>query len=167
MIKIGFGTNGKPHSRLIRWATDARWSHCWIEYPSELWGGTWAAHSGPTGVVKVPLEKLLTVYPEHVRFDCLADVRAGFTWAHGAVGAPYDYGVIWNGLLYATHRMTHWKWLRKVAARNTAKFTCSEFVTGFLKAADMRSVAGLVPEFTTPGELYGVVEQSGEFLLSE
>jgi hypothetical protein len=166
MIRIGFGTNNKLHSRLIRRVIDFRWSHTWIEYPSELWGGAWAAHAGPHGVVKVPLEKLHGVYPKHISFDCHVDVRGGFSWAHGAVGAPYDYGVLWNGLLYATHRATKWNWLRKVAMRNTARFTCSEFVTGFLKAADVRSVAGLDPELTPPDVLYRIVEQSGEFLLS-
>lgn len=166
MIKIGFGTNSKPHSALIRWATDSPWSHVWIEYESQLWGGWWAAHSGPTGVAKIPLIKLLNEYPKNVQFYCNADVRGGFSWAHIAVGAPYDYGVIWNGLLYAIHRATKWDFLRRMAHRNTAKYTCSEFVTGFLKASGIRSVAGLDPELTTPGNLYKVVEQSGEFLLS-
>lgn len=165
MIRIGFGTNQKTHSKLIRWATGSPWSHTWIEYPSELWGGWWAAHAAPTGIVKVPLAGVLSMYPEHIRFECDRDMRGGFAWAHCAVGAPYDYGVIWNGFLYALHRATEWGFLHQMAVKNTAKYTCSEFVTGFLKASRVRSVAGLDPEFTPPGLLHDVCVQSGEFSL--
>lgn len=166
MIRIGFGTNQEPHSRLIRWATDSPWSHVWIEYPSELWGGWWAAHAAPEGVVKVPLGQVLGRYPRYVRFDCRLDLRQGFSWATHYVGAPYDYGAIWNGLLYAIHRMTKWEFLCKIAHRNTSKYTCSELATAFLKAADVRTVAGLDPELTPPGLLFDVLMQSGEFSLS-
>lgn len=163
MIRIGFGTNQLWHSRLIRWATDSPWSHVWIEYQSHTWGGPWAAHAGPTGVVKVPLEQIWTRYPERIRFDCDLCGGSGFTWARSYIGAPYDYGAVWNGFLFAVHRSTKWNWLRHIAMRNTAKFTCSELVTGFLKACGIRSVAGLEPELTPPGVLYNVLQQSGEF----
>jgi hypothetical protein len=166
MVRIGFGTNDRLHSRLIRAATDSRWSHTWIEYESALWGGRWVAHASPTGVVKVPIERVLEEYPEHVRLSCSADLRGGFAWARSYVGAPYDYGVIWNGLIYAVHRATDWDFLHKIVWRNTAKFTCSEFVTGFLRAADVRTVAGLEPELTPPVLLWKVCMQSGEFALS-
>lgn len=167
MIRIGFGTNQRLHSRLIRWATDSSWSHTWIEYESELWGGWWAAHAAPHGVVKVPLDKVLREYPVHVRFSCPKGMGLGFDWARNYVGAPYDYGAIWNGFLFAIHRVTKWRFLHKIVYRNTAKYTCSEFVTGFLKAADVRSVAGLDPELTPPGVLFDVCLQSGEFSMSK
>lgn len=163
MIQIGFGTNQQLHSRLIRWATDSPWSHVWIEYWSHIWGGPWAAHAGPTGVVKVPLEQVWTKYPERIRFDCISLGGDGFAWARNYIGAPYDYGAIWNGLLFAIHRSTKWEWLRHIALRNTAKFTCSEFVTGFLQASGIPDVVGLEPELTTPGELYRIIESSRGF----
>ena len=163
MIRVGFGTNERFHSRLIRWATDSRWSHTWIEYQSGLWGGWWAAHAAPHGIVKVPLEKVLKEYPVNTRFQSIRDTRGGFAWARNYIGAPYDYGVVWNGLLYAVHRTIKWDFLYKVVSRNTSKYTCSEFVTAFLKASDIRTVAGLDPELTPPVVLYNVLLQSGEF----
>lgn len=165
-VRIGFGTNQKPHSRLIRWATDARWSHAWIEYESELWGGMWVAHAAPHGVVKVPLFKVLKAYPTYVRFDCAAPLDGGFDWARRYVGAPYDYGAIWNGLLYAVHRVTKFRFLYDIVSRNTSKYTCSEFVAGFLKASGIRCFARLDPELMPPGDLFNVCSHSGDFSMS-
>jgi len=163
MICIGFGTNEKWTSRLIRWATASEWSHVWIEYPSGVWGGRWVAHSWADGVVKVPLEQVEAAYPKRKVYECRFELDDGLKWARQYIAAGYDYGVIWNGLVLVLHRATGWGWLDRVATRNAAKYSCSEFVGGILKASGVRGVrsSGVVdegadpfdPELTTPGDL--------------
>lgn len=180
MILVGFGTNDKLASRLIRWATRSEWSHVWIEYPSGVWGGQWVAHSWADGVVKVPLECIEAAYPRRKLYECRLDLTEGLKWARQYIAAGYDYGVIWNGFLLVLHRATGWQWLTRLIARNAAKFSCSEFVSGILKASGVRGVrsSGAVevtsdelgvdgdrfdPELTTPGDLDRFCADSDDF----
>ena len=150
MICIVFGTNNKFRSKLIRWVTKSAWSHVWIEYPSGIWGGTWAAHSSYNGVVKLPVENVRRTYPAYKVYRCNYNLEKGLQKAREYIGAKYDYGVIWNGLLLVLLRLTGWKFLWKIAARNANKFSCSEFVSSILKASNLYSGD---PELTTPGDL--------------
>ena len=166
MIVIGFGTNEKWTSKLIRWATDSPWSHCWIEYPSGVWGGRWVAHSWSDGVVKVPLEQVEAAYPKRKIYECRVDVdklQPGFTWSRKYIAADYDYGVIWNGFLLVLWKATGWKYLHKIVHRNATKFSCSEFLAGFMKAAGVTGTESLDPELTTPGELEEFCSSSDDF----
>jgi len=174
MICIGFGTNERLTSKLIRWATRSDWSHVWIEYPSGVWGGRWVAHSWADGVVKVPLERVEKAYPKRRLYECQVDVSDGLTWARKYIAASYDYGVIWNSLVLILYRATGWQWLKQIAARNAARFSCSEFVGGILKASGVKGVesSGVVdpdavdrfdPEMTTPGDLERFCATSDDF----
>lgn len=155
MIRIGFGTNNKLRSKLIRWATKSEWSHVWIEYQSELWGGDWGAHAHDKGVIKVPLHKIYTEYTKRKVYYCHADadLKRGFQWAANRVGYRYDYGVIWNGLLYFLYRLFGWLFLWKLVVYDRSEMTCSEFVAGFLKAAGMQELQPEDPELLPPGDL--------------
>lgn len=163
MICVGFGTNEKWTSKLIRWATRSPWSHVWIEYPSAIWGGRWVAHSWAEGVTKVPLDQVETMYPVRKTFECRPNMEAGFLWARKYVNAGYDYGVIWNGLLLVLHHATGWEWLHKIVIRSAAKFSCSEFVCGFLKAAEVAGTESMDLELTTPGDLEKFCSSSKDF----
>lgn len=166
MIHVGFGTNEEWTSKLIRWATKSRWSHVWIEYPSEVWGGRWVAHSRADGVVKVPMERVEKMYPTRKIYECRLSVdrlTSGFGWARRHISARYDYGVIWNGLLLVLYRATKWQWLWGIVTRNAAKFSCSEFVGGFIKEAGLADTESLDPELTTPGDLEKLCSSSNDF----
>lgn len=163
MICIGFGTNEKWLSRLIRWATRSPWSHAWIEYPSGVWGGRWVAQAWPKGIVKVPLKQVEEMYTTRRVYECKPNMEAGFQWAGSRLYADYDYGVIWNGLLLVLHRVTGWAWLNQIVHRNTAKLSCSEFAAGFLKTAGVRGAESLDPELTTPGALEKFCSSSDDF----
>lgn len=166
MICIGFGTNDRWTSKLIRWATKSPWSHVWIEYPSDIWGGRWAAHSRLDGLAKVPLERIEATYSPRKIYELRVkrnSLASGFRWARGHITAGYDYGVVWNGVLLVLYRATKWQWLWHIVMRNAAKFSCSEFVGGFLKAAGVSGTAGMDPELTTPGDLEGFCSSSDDF----
>lgn len=162
MICLGFGTNDRLRSRIIRWATKSRWSHCWVEYPSGIWGGRWAAHSTPDGVVKVPVEQVEKDYPKHKRYEVrvpVYDLAPGFTWAREHIGASYDYGVIWNMILLLLYRSTGWERLYNIVIRNAARFSCSEFASGFLRSSGV--VADTVDiDLVYPGELDTLCSES-------
>jgi hypothetical protein len=166
VICVCFGTNERWTSRLIRWATDAEYSHTWGEYPDVVWRGTWAAHSSKKGVVKIPAERVHEEYPKHIVYECKVDLSKGIDWARDRFGADYDYGVIWNALLLVIYRYTQWKWLEKIVARCETKLSCSEFWTGLLKNAG--TVAGMEdmdPELTTSGALRQFMRYSDDFEL--
>lgn len=161
MIFVCFGTNEKLHSRLIRFITKSEWSHVWIEYPSEVWGGVWAAHSSEEGVVKVPAERVHKAYPKHMFYSCDIDLSGGFFWARNRISAKYDYGVIWNAILYFLYSFLFADFLRKLVYRNASRFTCSEFVGNILKYAGV--FPDIDPELMTPGDIERFVRKSGKF----
>lgn len=134
MIVIGFGTNDKLTSRLIRLATEADFSHVWIE--DELWGHQMVIHATGEGIVVEPLERVLPRYPKHKRFEVRgADLRPGLEAMAPVVGADYDYSVISNGLLLLLFKLTGWKHLYRYTARNAANYSCSEWVASIMEKA--------------------------------
>jgi hypothetical protein len=164
MVTIGFGTNGKWTSRLIRWATRGDISHAWLEYPSLLWGGRWVAHAGSNGLVKVQLTRVERAYPNHRVYACKRELESGLRGVAGYVGAEYDFlGAIWNGILLVMLRITGWGWLWRIVHRNTSKVTCSEFVTLFLQSAGLPGSMEIDAELTTPIGLETWVLRSGLF----
>lgn len=164
MISIGFGTNEKFHSKLIRWITNHHHSHVWIEYVSETWDGVWIAHASPKGVVKETQENVYERYPKHVVYDIAIDVKKGLHAVRNDFGADYDYpSVIWNGFLLTIYKVIRWNKLHKLAARNVSKFSCSEFVSKILKKAGVPGADSLDPELTTPADLERFCAESDYF----
>lgn len=166
MICIGFGTNEKWTSRLIRWATDSQWSHVWIQYPSPIWGGWWTFQSWSNGVVLVPAEQTNFQYPKRkiYSFDSRDyDLARAFNWARDRVGSDYDYRVIWNGTLLVLLKITGWKFLWDIAMKNAAEFSCSELACNFLQKAGVVGTEAMEPEFTTPGDLENFCWGSPDF----
>jgi hypothetical protein len=180
MIRIGFGTTDKLHSRLIRWVTRSPWSHVWIEYESAVWDGWWAAHAGPTGVVKVPLEQVHEAHTKRRVYECEVDLSKGLRAVREYVGSEYDYrSVMWNGLLLLLSRVFAREWLMKIVSKNRSKMSCSEFVSLIMKRAGVFDseqsahvlltlgvkVEELDPELVTPGALERFCSDSDDFLV--
>jgi len=164
MICIGFGASDSLRSKLIRWATDAEYSHVWIEYPSTCWGGQWVAHSAEKGVVKEPMKRVRARYDRIYVFEVKGfDLTSGMAASKELLGRAYDFKVIWNALLLVIHRATKWKWLWKVASKDISKITCSEFVATVMKRAGLPEAKGLDPEFVTPGDLFHLCKSSKTF----
>jgi len=183
VIGIGFGASDSWRSRLIRWATAAKWSHVWIEYPSTCWGGMWVAHATELGVIKEPSERV------HKRFDrfCVFDVRwedmaTGMVMSRDLIGRPYDFKVVWNALLLVLNRVFRWKWLGRVVFKDITRVTCSEFVatvmqkggriqelheaefiTLVMQRVGLEQAKEVNPEFVTPGDLFKLCRASRAF----
>jgi len=167
MIYVCFGTNQKFHSRLIRLVTKSKWSHVWIEYPSKTWGGWWGADSSPHGVTKRPAEIIHKEYPKRICYKCEASLEGGFRWARKHINSKYDYAAFWNLFLYLLLKFTQWKFLWKIVARNSSKFTCSEFATGVLQASNITFSERLDAELTTPAMLQYFISTSDKFCYSK
>lgn len=166
MIHIVFGTNDKSLSKFFRWVTGSEWTHVWIEYSSQVWEGFLVVHAGKDGVVIVPQKKVMLTYPKQQVYSLKMGsygLREGFEWAKDQIGAPYDYGVIWNAFVLLFYRITGWRWLWKILARNASRFSCSEFVSMFLKQAEFPGTEGMDPEFTTPADLVKFCRESSAF----
>jgi len=166
MFFVGFRRDNSFRSRLIRFVTGQAWSHSWVEYPSKVWGGYWAAHSMENGIVKVPA---LTVHrPQMIRFETKADLSPGMEKCRSFVGRPYDYiGAIWNGALLLLYRCVRWEWLYKIVSRDTSRFTCSEFVAEILRANRLEGASKLDPQLMTPGDMVAFCEGSKDFQVAE
>lgn len=137
-------------SRLIRWALRSEVSHVFIEYPSGVWGGRWAAEATKGGVRKVQASKSRKhVYAE---FVCKFDMRPGLVGAAKYVGDEYDYpGAVLLGLLALL-----WRWfkvkVRRPLRSSKAQF-CSEFVARALMGVKEVQVGGWDPEKSGPDRL--------------
>ena len=167
MVAIGFATNKKLYSRLIRWAIQCPYSHVWLEYPSTLWAGQWAAHATEGGVRKEALEQAIKRYPKHVAFESKIVLQPGMMKARNLLGKKYDYKVIWHAILLVLYRTTGWKFLWRLVIRDMRKLTCSEFVSIILKGADVPGAERLDPELVSPADLYEFVRHSPHFELRE
>lgn len=152
MVAIGFGTNEKWPSRLIRWVTKSPWSHVWIEYKSMTWGGHWMViHSASDGVVIEPRERVYGRYPKRKMYECEADLTDGLVAIRDHLGAGYDYpAVIWNGLLLVLYTFLRIEWLNQIVLKNGSRFSCSELVATALKAARVKGTEEFEPELMPP-----------------
>ena len=166
MICIGFGTNERLASRLIRRATESDWSHTWLEFPSSVWGSKWVAHSGPGGITKIPLSIVEEAYPERSVYLIGIDVKrlhTGFRWARDHIGSDSGYNVAWNGFLFLLWRATVWERLYGTIRKNVARYTGSDFVAGFLKAGGVTGFEKSDPKQVTPGHLERFCNHSNDF----
>jgi hypothetical protein len=143
------------------------YSHTWIEYPSVTWGGRWGLHSVPDGVVMVPIEQVYASYVRRITYRCDQPFVGGFAWARERINAGYDFGVLCNIVLLLLFRFTGREYLRKAALRDASRYTCSELVSGFLKASSIPGTEDFDPELETPGGLERYCSSSPHFQVIE
>jgi hypothetical protein len=160
---LGFGTNKKFTSRLIRRISDSWCSHAWIEYSSLSFGGMWAVHAQPEGIIKESIFSAWRKYPTRRRFEVIVEpekIREAIAHAIALLGRPYDYGVIVNGLKLLRLRRTG---RSSRIRRNNYKLHCSEFICIVLRYLEIDGAYDLDPEATYPGKLYEFVSGHPQF----
>ena len=161
MTRIVFTASKSLFGELIRWATNGRVSHVFIQYPDPLWGGEWVAESTVGGVRMVPAEK--SRHNIIAEYECLFDVAPALQAIRSHIGDRYDY----RTLLYIGWAVLMWRLFRKKVRRpfkNTDEEFCSEFVSLFLTAAEQLKLIPLLegmwanPEQNDPERLLDVLE---------
>lgn len=163
VVVVGFGTNGKWSSKMIRRATNSWCSHTWIEYSSTEYGAMNAIHAQPEGVVKQRVLDVWNTYPKSRRYELTMppqDIRLAIRYAVERLGTPYDYGALLNA-------MKLW-WWRETSVfskprRNPRELHCSELVSLVLAHVDVVGADLIDPELTTPGQLWRYVEGHRQF----
>ena len=167
-IFVCVGRDKGLKGKIICAVTDSEVSHSWIEYSSSTWGGRWVAHATSRGVIMEYAHYVRERYPTYKIYQCHADLNQGLIAARELIGrSDYDYGVLWNCTLYLLYRATKWEQLRKLAAYNASKMTCSEFVALVLKEAGIDGTGGAEfdPELMTTGMLEAFLDESSQFEL--
>jgi hypothetical protein len=131
MVKVVLTASKSLVGRIIRWITRGDVSHVLIQYPSDLWGGEWAAEAISTGVVKRPAEKARHAVVREYR--CKFDPKPGLHAIRSLIGEPYAYeGLFIAGWLILLYRIFKKK-IRKPLHTANAQF-CSEVVARFYDA---------------------------------
>lgn len=160
-VRIVFTASNSLIGRVIRWATNGRVSHVFIQYPDPLWGGEWAAEATVGGVRMVPAEKAR--HSIVAEYECLFDSAKALQSIRSHVGDRYDYA----GLLYFGWAILMWRIFRKKVRRpfrSASEEFCSEFAALFLSAAEtlklVPSLEGLLPnpEQNDPERILDVVD---------
>lgn len=130
-IKIGFSTTTGPLSRLIRWATGAPVSHCFLVYHCGVFGAEMVLEASGAGFRVMAwsrfekANKLIAVYRVHKPDDAL---RGGMTKLAPRLGDAYDTLSLFGFLL---RKLFH---LRRVPFDNRQKLVCSEAIAIYLKS---------------------------------
>jgi hypothetical protein len=160
MIKIVLTASPMWISRLIRYLTGGRVSHCMLQYPSDLWGGEWVAEATVGGVQKRPAE----LRRHHVKYEflCKFDPKPALHTLRDEIGQPYDYpGIVafaWVILLLRVFKKrVKWPW------KNSKAQFCSELIWRFFIAAGIPGAADRDPETVTPEDVLIFMEEKSEF----
>lgn len=144
--------------RAIRWFSSGRVSHSMIQYPSDLWGGTWVAEAVASGVRKVRSWKSR----HHVvsEFECMFDAGMALKKIGNFVGESYDYsGVVIFGWLLLWKRILGRKLNRPF--KSTKGMFCSELVARMFMAAGLEGTKEWNPEMISPEDLLEYCEKYG------
>jgi len=161
-VRIVFTAPTKLSSRIVQYVTRSHVSHVYIEYPSDLWGGRWAAEATrENGVRKVVARKAR--HDVCAEFYCKFDTQAGLAAVSKYLGEDYDYfGVGFFGLVIYVKRWFSAK--LKHPLRSSKSQFCSEFVARFFKGSHLAGAEGWDPELSSPERLYRFCEKdTGNF----
>jgi hypothetical protein len=162
-VRIVFTAGTRWMSRAIRWVLRSEVSHVFVEYPSGVWGGRWAAEATKGGVRKVPASKARKHV--HSEFIVKFDPTPGFVAVRKYFGAEYDYvGAAILGFLALL-----WRWFR-VKVRHPLRASkaqfCSEFVSRLLMGVDAVQVSDWDPEKSGPDRLLRFLRRHPELFHS-
>ena len=160
MIRVVLTASTMFLSRLIRWATRGRVSHCMLQYPSDLWGGDWVAEATVGGVQIRPAETRC----HHVKdeFLCKFEPRFALHSIRAEIGQPFDYpglaAFVWVILIgRLLGRKVRWPW------RNSKAQFCAEFIWRFFIAAKIPGAEARDPETVTPEDVYDFMEERPDY----
>jgi hypothetical protein len=129
-VHIGFSTTGGPISRIIRWVTATRASHCFIRYRCGTFGDEMVLEATGAGFRVMSwrrfdrANKLVAIYRLKLDRECM---RGGFMKLAHRLGDAYDT------LSLVGYLLRSWFSLRRVPFNSRKKLVCSEAVALYLQ----------------------------------
>lgn len=161
-VLIGITTNDTFYSRLVSSLTGSRYSHTFIMYKSELWGGWWIVQVDDKGIRKVPADIYLKQYKSIEIYECAIDLENGVKAIRNYIGKKYDWlGIFGFWLKILWSKLFGVKILNPV--NDEAKLFCSEMCMIILQTCDVPGTKYFDPSSTSPGMLYDFLEDSCYF----
>lgn len=164
-ITVGFSTSNAIVSKLIRWITRSKVSHAWIAYDDQTLGMRMVMQAEAWGFEVRPLKRWVKENKLVAEFVPVGDdLHSSFHYIAKKLGTKYDYkSALLTGLKFWVNR-----WFKIIKSRSFKapnKLMCSEAVVRFLQHGGYKTVDGLDPELTSPGELLKLISKSEEFIL--
>lgn len=155
MIGVGFSTHtANPISRLIRWFTGSKVSHCWLLLEDSFFGVDvlMVMEATETGFRLIPYENfkaqgndvVAVIVPDH-------SLDAGIKHAVRWLGAGYDFAGLFGSAFVMLGRWFKRRWRNPLDSPRS--MFCSEAVTLVLQAAAYPGADKLDPSATTPQDL--------------
>ena len=129
-VHVGFSTTGGPISRLIRWVTGVRASHCFIRYRCGTFADDMVLEATGAGFRVCSwrrfdrANKLVAMYRLKLDPECM---RGGFMKLAHRLGDAYDT------LSLVGYLLRSWFSLRRVPFNSRKKLVCSEAVALYLQ----------------------------------
>lgn len=147
MVRIVFTASDRWLSRVIRWLSGGRVSHCFIQHPSQVWGGEWATEATWPIVLQRPAEKARhCIFAEYA---CQFDATPALQKIRKEVGKWYSF----DGFFL----MGWWLLIKKIFKtrirhpfHSTKGDICSELLVKFFRSAILPGADKLDPDYTTP-----------------
>jgi hypothetical protein len=159
MIRVVFTASNAWLSRLIRWLSGGRVSHCLIQHPSQVWGGDWVTEATWPMVLQRPAEK--GRHHIHSEFICRFDAPPALQKIRREVGKWYAF----EGFFL----IGWWLLIKKIfktrirhPLHSTKGDICSELLVKFFQAAQLPDANKLDPDYTTPEKVLRYCENHPE-----
>jgi hypothetical protein len=155
-VRIGFSTSNSWISRIIRWFTDSRVSHCFFVYYDTDWGRDMVmeATSGGFRIVAYSIYEQSTLTLLRLKYP----VESGLSDAVDWLGEAYDYEGLFGMAWVELGRWLKRKWANPLRSAN-AMF-CSEAVVRVLQASNYPNADTLDAQSTDPQMLLEFLSQS-------
>lgn len=151
-IYLGFSTTNIWLSRLIRFATGSKYSHCWVRHGSAVWGGLWVTHADWPVVRQWPWEVATAKWTVKQMYAPRFDIGPALRAVRGDLEDRFDI----PGLFGMAFVEVAWRWfgrkIRNPLGSPRAMF-CSEFLAHILVAARLPGTEGWDPRSLSPEDV--------------
>lgn len=150
-MKIAFITSDKLLSRLIRWFTNSKWSHCLLILDDTLWQDAIIFEASLFGV----RINFWSTYKDYKSEIYTIRRPASPKCLYKFIGKNYGYLQLVGDALVKIFRLK--------SNPFTADYVCSEIVLRFLKENDFKEFANLDANLASPEDLYKIIQNNENF----
>lgn len=151
MVRVGFSTTNKWLSRIVRYFTKSKVSHCFLVFMDDTLEREMILEADLKGIIMVPFDQFTRRNKIVAILDPKVDLKPGLLDLIDALGTNYDVGGLIGGAWVSIGRWFRQKWSNPFNNKNA--LFCSEAIVLALQAVNHPGSETLVPEDTTPQDL--------------